>query len=791
MIMTSKTSLGDGHHLSFAKIAALPPPLKPEASLASDTKDDPQPVEDPSCSNTQNQNGAIPGHEGPSVSIVADAVGRHVDNLSHAVQGAHISEKPHQENVGFSIEGQEDRSLRREDSFEDDRTHLSNSSTKPTSFDSKSLASVTTFAMDEKDSLRPDDSASVQAIDEEESLSGHASGAPNSLTGSESGARSRDVQRHRVPLHNAVPIFNDGPQRANGATMADSVANNFVIANSDDFPGRAIHGFPSEPDEKLLEAMKSPKDRLLILQLEEKIRNFIQSSKEQSLELPPSNAFGRLLAHKLGDYYHLTHFVDNNVTSVRLHRTPFCRLPSPLSIIHAATNDTTPPTIPAMKIMRRTDGERPSTEGSIAASSSAHSKPTSEAGDSGNDAERGGSSAEATPAKDKLSLTREEREAKYQQARERIFRDFSESKTPDMNGESNTNVSRSSSTSGRKKAHRQKTPHDDSFEARSQFNAYYPGLQYSANGSVPYNTGIQDPSFPNQPYMVGPGVLPINMGYMPGQNSSMYPSQVNMSTAPQHQMPVSPQMGTSGPWQNASVHQQSPYTGYSIKQSPAMASAKPVTALNNYPVSNSMQYQAPPAWSSPPYQGAYPQPSHRNQAPIPWSNYQPQPLNTTPYPYAQYPGPPLNTTVPNHSGSHPLPGSYNRSHFNPQTRSFVPGGAAGLGRHPNTNSPSSMASYSSMQANVQNQWTGYQDVSIKNQELVGHNMPRVGKDSIAKWGTPSHLPPKPPPSEVSTEFELKQRNASSASHPYSTNTMPSSNSGPLVVSGGTGLPRPN
>ena len=48
--------------------------------------------------------------------------------------------------------------------------------------------------------------------------------------------------------------------------------------------------------------------------------------REQSLELPPSNAFGRLLAHKLGDYYHLTHFVDNNVTSVRLHRTPFCRL---------------------------------------------------------------------------------------------------------------------------------------------------------------------------------------------------------------------------------------------------------------------------------------------------------------------------------------------------------------------------------------------------------------------------------------------------------------------------------
>jgi hypothetical protein len=202
-----------------------------------------------------------------------------MDGLSEAVKATDISEKKDQKPAEFSIGSRENGSLRREDSFEDDRTHLSNSSTKPTSFDSKSMASVTTFAMDEKDSLRPDDSASVQAIDEEESLSGHASGAPNSLTGSEAGARFRDAQRHRVPLHSAVPMYTDGSQRANGVSMADSVANNFVVANPAAFSGQAIHGFPSEPDEKLIEAMKSPKDRLLILQLEERVRNFIQNSK--------------------------------------------------------------------------------------------------------------------------------------------------------------------------------------------------------------------------------------------------------------------------------------------------------------------------------------------------------------------------------------------------------------------------------------------------------------------------------------------------------------------------------
>ncbi|KAI9376823.1 hypothetical protein BJX61DRAFT_488443 [Aspergillus egyptiacus] len=784
MIMTSKTSLGDGHRLSFARIAALPPPLKPEVSVPSGEKENAQPLAERSCSEPQSST----GHESPvPVSTGTDAAD--IAQLSHAVQAASISEKSGQGNAGYSIERQENGPLRREDSFEDDRTHLSNSSTKPTSFDSKSMASVTTFAMDEKDSLRPDDSASVQAIDEEESLSGHASGAPNSLTGSESGARFKDVQRHRVPLHNTA-IFNDGSQRPNGSNMADSLANNFLAANSDAFPARSLHGFPSEPDEKLIEAMKSPKDRLLILQLEEKIRNFIQNSKEQSLELPPSNAFGRLLAHKLGDYYHLTHFVDNNVTSVRLHRTPFCRLPTPLSVIHATTNSTPPPAMPAMKIMRRTDGERPSTEGSVAASSSAPSKTTSEAGDSNNDAERGGSSAGTTPAKDRLSLTREEREAKYQEVRERIFRDFPESKTPDVNGDPNTDVSRASSTSGRKKAHRQKTPHDDSFEARSQFNAYYPGMQYG-NGSMPYNVGIQDNSFASQPYMVGPGVIPANMGYIPGQNGVMYPGQVNMNAVPPYQIPISPQMGTSGPWQSGPVSQQSPYTGYSINQSPAMASAKPAAPMN-YPVSSPMQYQATNSgWSSPPYQGAYSPPTHRNQAPVAWSNYQPQPVNTTSYPYTQYPGQPMNG-MPSHSGSHPIPGSFNRSHFNPQTRSFVPGAATSLGRHPNKNSTSNMGSYSNTQANVQPQWTGYQDVIGK--EQVGASMHRgtlQGKDSIAKWGTPSHLPPKPPPSEVPSDFELKHRNGTSASHTHSGNSMPSSSNGPLVVSGGNSVPRSN
>jgi hypothetical protein len=261
----------------------MTPPLRSEVNVETNEKNGSQSAEEPSYSEPPGPNGSLLSQVTSTKDDGVSAVDRSLDSLSRTIQGVHITETKGEESPDFPAEVQENGALKRETSFEDDRTHLSNSSTKPTSFDSKSMASVTTFAMDEKDSLRPDDSASVQAIDEEESLSGIASGAPNSLTGSESGARGfRDIHGARAALQSAGPMFTDGSQRPNGAMMPDSVSNSFVIANQEAFRGGqpiTIHPFPLEPDEKLLEAMKSPKDRLLILQLEEKVRHFIQNSK--------------------------------------------------------------------------------------------------------------------------------------------------------------------------------------------------------------------------------------------------------------------------------------------------------------------------------------------------------------------------------------------------------------------------------------------------------------------------------------------------------------------------------
>ncbi|KAJ5768848.1 hypothetical protein N7520_003407 [Penicillium odoratum] len=808
---STSTSQEDGH-FSFAKIAAMPAPTTNQPCSISDINS----AQPEHTSNSAEQFDAISSlptsHHLTTFTSESSTGGPVVHGLERAVQDINL-QKDHDSS---SVDDSESGLPKRDNFFDDDRTHLSTSSTKLTNFDSKSLASVTTFAMDEKDSVRPDDSASVQAIDEEESLSGLATGAPNSVTGSEAGGRGyRDQfrdgngQRPRGILPLAGPLYNGGLQRTAGTIPPDSVSNNFVIAANPDClqDNQPLNGFPLEPDEKLLEAMKSPKDRLMILQLEENIRCFIQDDSEQSLELPPSNAFGRLLAHKLGDYYHLTHFVDNNVTSVRLHRTPFCRLPTPLSDIHAATNTAPPPTLPAMKIMRRTDGERPSVEGSVGASSSVPSKAPSEAGDGQDSGSSGGS-----PTKDRLALTREEREAKYNQARERIFRDFPDSaKSDPASGDSNPNMSRSSSTTGRKKNGKQRTPHDDGFVARSLFNTYY---NSPCNNDASYSNPV--------PFLVGPGVPPPTGGFVPsGGNGMPYLGNMggNMGTSmgtnmgvnnvPQYPMGLPSQMASNGQWQGGNP-QQSPYSGYASMNQSGMSqqsSTKSSPAMSNFAIPQSGPYQQFPSWNGQSYQGNYPQgpyqpaphqaphqqalhqqaphqqaPHQRNKGPGQWPYY-PSAQSMTPnmasYPYAQYPGQHLNPSLQNPNGS-PMQGNMARSHFNPQTRSFVPGGASAP-RHP-------LPSYPNMTPGAQGQWNGYPEPAF-NRNVDHGNQARPSntnsRDSIAKWGTPSHLPPKPPPSEVPSDFDMKHRAGPTMSTPpsYPSGIVGAKN-GPLVVSGG-------
>jgi hypothetical protein len=169
---------------------------------------------------------------------------------------------------------------------EDSSTQLSSSdgSGKPLSIDGKSVA-------DEKESLRPDDSASLRAVEEEDVISPPDSVVADSRHGSDNGAaRAFRDQLHEIAVMNPQPHRGVPPGRfpvlANGAPnlydpnqvstssrpMSQPVVNGIPEMNGDP-------DLPAIPDEKLLEALQSPRDRLFIVKLEQDFIDFIKEPR--------------------------------------------------------------------------------------------------------------------------------------------------------------------------------------------------------------------------------------------------------------------------------------------------------------------------------------------------------------------------------------------------------------------------------------------------------------------------------------------------------------------------------
>lgn len=382
-------------------------------------------------------------------------------------------------------------------------------------------------------------------------------------------------------------------------------------------------------------------------------------------------------------------------------------------------------------------------------------------------------------------MTREAREAKYKEARERIFKGFEETEVADTNTapEESKEPSRSSSTSGRKKTKQQKNAQDDGFEARSQFNAYYPTVQYVTPNFA--GTG-QDTSFYN-PY----GATPTN--------PAAHVPFVNSRTGQQHnssyqQMPAFvPQLQT-GLQQPFTAGFGNPY-GQGVGQPPSLgynqvvnnqynqvslqssiasqrSSAMSSPAMNNFAQPAQLQAQSSHSQCSQPY---YQSPYQGQVAPHQSSSNQQQqhhnglhPASSVPYPYGQLPS---HAGRSNYQNQHPLPGSFNRQSFNPKTQSFIPGSGfpvsstLGYGPQPYSNATSSRGqghphpSQAPLNMPRQGLHNTYPTpftaapsvVPINSKSFSNHSatgqLPQ-GQSSLSKWGTPSHLPPKPPPPQM-------------------------------------------
>lgn len=650
---------------------------------------------------------------------------------------------------------------------EDEQSHLSNSSTKQHSFETKSMGSVTTFAMDEKESIRPDDSASVRAADDEDvgsTLSRNSTfqNEPDVIMPPMRGpvrlVGPNLAHARRFPTLTHPPRFGDletspiSPEHENLSQLED-----ISIATPKD--DEELSTTPAPPDEKLLDALASPKDRIFILQVEEKLLMFMSMPNPVPyLDFPPQNAWARLLVHKTADYHCLHHWINEDGASIRIFRnsTPGPR-PTPLSVIAKSIPMATqqPLGSAAVKIMRRAGvGPRQSsTADSTAASSSVPSKATSEAGVS----EEGLlSPMEGTPNRDKSKMTREEREAQYKAARDRIFGDFQELSVSESasTGDNSASISRSSSSSGKKKSRKQKQPKDDSFEARSAFIPSY-GPIHMQQMQTPYpSTQYFDQPYHGQFEPQGPQFGNSNQfaaGPMPGYSSFDPGPQFNQQMPYNSNGPQS--YGQQQDWSN--VQSQIPSGPYHYPQSPPgyQQSMAPMIQQMNQPFmqqQQASQMQQQGGWNNNQFQNPFPgtiSPPINN---VQWPQYQPPPFGAAP---AQHYGSMPSTPQP------AMPMNQNRSLFNPQTRSFVPGTGNGRnnGRTNRRKSQpigvqrqNSSFSRSSASDNPSNSIA----LPSKSQTTSTSSSPQPREESLQqKYGKPANLPKKPPPSQVSSQFD--------------------------------------
>lgn len=196
--------------------------------------------------------------------------------------------------VNGSVSGTTERSSKAGNSQtpSDDTSQRADSDlgTKPPSLDGKSITSGTTFALDEKESLRPDDSASVKAAaEDDDALSIRGSYIAGSRMGSDVAARMHRIQIGDMPPrslpahHSLAGNKNQGVATPHSGVSDKQAATGqkvSLVGGNATPDGLAPNGFYSQnPDEKLLEAMQSPKDRIFLLRLEQQVIEFVQDSK--------------------------------------------------------------------------------------------------------------------------------------------------------------------------------------------------------------------------------------------------------------------------------------------------------------------------------------------------------------------------------------------------------------------------------------------------------------------------------------------------------------------------------
>lgn len=174
-------------------------------------------------------------------------------------------------------------------------THTSSSrgpQLKKDDSDTKSVASRTTLTLDEKESLRPDDSASMHApVEEDTATSPPESVATHSKPPSDPETRAFHDQLRQLRLSGDQRVVMPRAQRPAGmseqrggviAFQAPAAINDLTPPSEAEIIRPCVTDpkkWIMPPDDKLLEALASPKDRLFVLKVEQDLIDFIKDPK--------------------------------------------------------------------------------------------------------------------------------------------------------------------------------------------------------------------------------------------------------------------------------------------------------------------------------------------------------------------------------------------------------------------------------------------------------------------------------------------------------------------------------
>ena len=502
--------------------------------------------------------------------------------------------------------------------------------------------------------------------------------------------------------------------------------------------------------------------------------------------------------------------------------------PPPLTGISnpPTSGNTPPPGGPAMKIMRRDNLDKNNTQQTYELDAATSSDVSTHGGSLVDGVSEGDASRDtaASSAREKGNLTREQREAKYKEARERIFKGFEETDIEERNAGADDakQTSRSSSRAGRTKAgKKQRNAADDGFEARSQFAPYYPPPQppfQSMAEVVPYNS-FSSQHFSFQGKLMAPSPVPDFQSYNRGFAQHLPSQSVGPYALPANQLYIDASSSDT-----SQAFPPLPQSNMGMASLPNMShQIYPSSDFDNMPFPTAMSGVYFPGVRQP----GYPQPQHSNGHWMPHlsngsfqtvassslessqvsvdSHTEPPQSNGIPgfYPYGQLPNQSYHQGGHRINSQHPIPGSFNRRAFNPQTQPFVPGSKAlggqsslygssiphMVGPQPNLSQAGNMPLFDTHvhglnQSITPSLPTGY-FLPPNNGRLPSNGLAVSGltpishpskpdqpspPSTLSRWNPQHNLPAKPPPPTASYSRRLNDRLTEAGSGRSSTNT---------------------